>query len=286
MDGVSQALPLGSDLAPLIAAFFAGIGSAAQAFHKQPVLGALFALASLVFILVVLAIQNRNTTKYVRQYRHYEIALIIRNRLSVHRLVDYHRGIAWRDFAAISTSSGIAGAALMFSGGASGGLSLLGGANAQGTALTQDAAIILFVSIGFQVASAIVMMMCDFVHTNTISPLVPPLRRLQIVGDAIVLGGGAMIFNIAALISFMSIFSPWISVFCSLLFVFVTWRLTALRSIEVDELLKWLRMERDGEWAEIDAAVRLTGKKQRDLLFRKFYDEYWSRDHEDPRTTP
>ena len=33
-------------------------------------------------------------------------------------------------------------------------------------------------------------------------------------------------------------------------------------------------------------SVRLTGKKQRDLLFRKFYDEYWSKDHEDPRATP
>lgn len=280
MDDVFQAL------ASWLGPFLINLGKSAQAFHKQPVLGALFALASLIFILAVLAIQNRNTAKYVRQYRHYEIALIIRNKLSVHRLVDYHRGIAWRDFAAISTSSGIAGAALMFSGGGSGGLSLLGGANAEGSALTQDAAIILFVSIGFQVASAIVMMMCDFVHTNTISPLVPPLRRLEIVGDAIVLGGGAMIFNIAALISFMSIFSPWISVFCSVLFVCATWRLTLLRSIEVDELLKWLRMERDGEWAEIDSAVRLTGKKDRDRLFRKFYDEYWSMDHEDPRSTP
>jgi hypothetical protein len=245
-------------------------------------MGLWVALGSLVFILVVLNIQNRNTPKFVRQYRHYEIALIVRNKLSVHRLVDYHRGIAWRDFAAISTGSGIAGAALMFSN--SGDISdvLSGAVEGAGGGLTSTAITIIIMSVGVQVASAIMMMICDFIHTNTISPIVPPLQRMRIVGEAIVLGGGAMIFNIAALISFLSVFSPFVSVFCSMIFAFVIIRLTSLRGIEVEELLKWVKMQPGAEWESIDAEVRTMNKRQRDEAVRSAYHANWTEHFEDP----
>lgn len=247
------------------------LGAVALRFHEHPYNGSFVAIGSLIFILVILQIQNKNSARTVRQYRHYEVALILRNKLSVHRLVDYHRGIVWRDFAAISTGSGVAGAALMFggAGGASGGLS-------------QESSVVLIASIAVQVASAIMMMICDFIHTNTISPLVPPLQRMRIVGEAIVMGGGAMIFNIAALISFMAVFSPWISVFCSAVFILVVMRLTRLRAIEVQELRRWLKLSSDEDWEQIDKLVRRTGKKARDRTFQKWYQEYWSDDYEDP----
>lgn len=257
-------------------AHFDLIGALA-AFQKQPVLGSLFAIGSLIFILVVLAIQNKNTPDFVRQYRHYEVALILRKRLSVHRLIEYHREIAWRDFAAIGSASGLAGAALL----AGGDLGDIAGADAHGH-LTHDATVIVIASIGVQVASAVMMMICDFVHTNTISPLVPPLQRMKIVGEAIVLGGGAMIFNIAALISFMSVFSPWVSVFCSVVFAVTVIRLTGLRSIEVHELRKWVKIDLDSEWAPIDELVRLKSKKERDAIFAQEYKDGWPKDFEDP----
>jgi len=255
------------------------LGHEAYQFHTRPLFGACFALACLVYILIVFAVQNKNSPDFVRQYRHYEIALIIRKKLSVHRLVDYHRGIAWRDFAAISSGSGLAGAALLFGGGNMG---IMAGAAPSGGGLSVEAAVIVVVSIGAQVASAVVMMICDFVHTNTISPLVPPLQRLKIVGEAIVLGGAAVIFNITALITFMSVFSPWVSVFCALVFTIAVVRLTSLRAIRVKELKKWLQINSDEEWAAVDEVVRLKGKKERDALFAANYDQEWSTDHENP----
>lgn len=257
-------------------------------FHKSTEYGALVALGSLIFVLIVLSTQNRNTKKHIRQYRHYEIALVVRNKLSVHRLVDYHRGIAWRDFAAISTGSGIAGAALMFSNSGdisevlSGAAIVAGDATSQVEGLTSSAIAIIIISVGVQVASAIMMMICDFIHTNTISPIVPPLQRMRIVGEAIVLGGGAMIFNIAALISFLSVFSPWVSVFCSIVFAFVVIRLTSLRGIEVDELLKWIKMSPGGEWDAIDLEVRTMNKHQRDQSVRDAYYANSADSFEDP----
>ncbi len=257
------------------------LNAVASHFHDNPYNGSLVAIGSLIFILVILGIQNKNTKDTVRQYRHYEVALILRNKLSVHRLVDYHRGIVWRDFAAISTGSGVAGAALMFSGGG-GDLSFMSGAVDGGSGLSREGSIVLMASIAVQVASAIMMMICDFIHTNTISPLVPPLQRMRIVGEAIVMGGGAMIFNIAALISFMAVFSPWISVFCSAIFIMVVIRLTGLRAIEVRELRRWLKLQADEDWERIDQLVRNTGKKKRDAIYQQWYAEYWSDDYEDP----
>ncbi len=251
-----------------------------MAFHAQPLYGALIAVGSLAFVLIILAIQNKNAPEYVRQYRHYEVALILRRKLSVHRLVEYHRGIVWRDFAAISTGSGLAGAALMFGGSDIGESAIAGASGTSG--LTLEASIIVMSSIAVQVGSAIMMMICDFVHTNTISPLVPPLQRMRIVGDTLVLGGGAMIFNIAALISFMSVFSPWVSVLCSAVFAVSLIRLTALRAIRVKELMRWLKIKHSDEWEQIDREVRLMKKAERD---RRFEDEYyasWSDECEDP----
>lgn len=258
-----------------------GFSELARQIHMNPYYGSAVALGTLIFILVILQIQNKNTKDTVRQYRHYEVALILRNKLSVHRLVDYHRGIVWRDFAAISTSSGVAGAALMFGGGGAA-MSYISGANHDGSGLSEAGSVVLMVSIAVQVASAIMMMICDFIHTNTISPLVPPLQRMRIVGEAIVMGGGAMIFNIAALISFMAVFSPWISVFCSIIFVMVVMRLTRLRAIKVQELRRWLKLLADEDWDMIDELVRKTGKKRRDEVYQKWYAEYWSDEYEDP----
>ena len=151
-----------------------------------------------------------------------------------------------------------------------------------GSRLTSSAIAIIIISVGVQVASAIMMMICDFIHTNTISPIVPPLQRMRIVGEAIVLGGGAMIFNIAALISFLSVFSPWVSVFCSIVFAFVVIRLTSLRGIEVDELLKWIKMSPGGEWDAIDLEVRTMNKRQRDQSVRDAYYANSADSFEDP----
>jgi hypothetical protein len=117
---------------------------------------------------------------------------------------------------------------------------------------------------------------------------VPPLQRMKIVGEAIVLGGAAMIFNIAAVISFMSVFSAWVSIFCSIIFAFVVITLTGLRAIEVKELRRWLKMgpEADAEWNEIDQLVRRTGKAKRDRVFEESYYAKWAADYEDPCQPP
>ncbi|MGE0044547.1 MAG: hypothetical protein AB7J28_12205 [Hyphomonadaceae bacterium] len=242
------------------------VWNALVAFHQQPILGSLAALIGLIIILLTLWRNNKNTADLARQYRHYEMALVVRDKLSVHRLVDYHRGIAWRDFAAIGAATGIGGAAIMFS----------------GNQLSLEMQFIVVVSIGAQVGATIMMMICDFIHTNTISPLVPPLRRMKIVGDSIVLGGGAMIFNIAAVISFMAVFSPWVSVFCSIIFIITVSRLSKLREIEISELRKWLKLEDQALWDEIDTLVRRTNKKERDKRLAAWFAEHWSPTYEDP----
>lgn len=164
--------------------------------------------------------QNRDSRAKVRKYRAAEESLVKDERIDPGDMVRYHSNYKWHTYGSISFST----------------LFIIVSVIVTGDSYSIEENVVIGLSIFLLMLSAFVLAAIDLMHTNTLSPLVPDRKRFELVNTSIVLGGFAVVLQIAAVISFVALFSVPASVGGAIAFFLLNVWITRIRAIPREEL--------------------------------------------------
>jgi len=187
----------------------------------HPYIGVMAALVAAWSTVVFTAFnQNRDSRTKVRKYRAAEESLVGSDKINVGDLIQYHSNYKWHAYGSISFST----------------LFIIVSVIVAGDNYSMEENVVIGLSIFLLMLSAFILAAIDLMHTNTLSPLVPIRKRFELVNMSVVLGGFAVVLQIAAVISFVALFSVPASVGGAIAFFVLNVWVTRIRAIPRDDL--------------------------------------------------
>jgi hypothetical protein len=209
-------------------------------------------VSSILGFVYVAATQNRKQRGVIRAYRWAEAVLIYQGRMSENELLQYHRSYNWHAYAGLAFSTVFILVSLLFN-------EKYGGLETA----------IIYIGLALLTIATLLLGIIDFVHTNTLTPLVTIDARFRIIHWVIVFGGLALFLQICAVGVFLSLITPWLSVVSSVTGIGLMIFITSVRGVPLNSIA----IERNLESSELsdvaNAGPKLVAKlsRQRDEAF-------------------
>jgi len=137
-------------------------------------------------------------------------------------ILEYHRSYNWHAYAGLSFSTLFIVVPLFLDG--------------KLTDRTPVEYFAIIFGLALLAVATVILGVIDFVHTNTLTPLVTTKRRFQIIHWVIVFGGAALALQICAVGVFLSLINPWLSIVSTIVALGLMAFLSEVRAIPAADI--------------------------------------------------